>query len=377
MKWITRITSIFILIASSSALAEPPGFKVLDIGAKMPTFSLPGTDGKLHSSEDFAKSPILLVIFTCNHCPTAQAYEERIKQLHADYKSKGVALVAISPNDPRAVRLDELSYSDLNDSLEEMKIRARDIGFEFPYLYDGEKQEVSAAFGAIATPHVYIFDKDRKLRYKGRIDDREAGSPTNQDTRVALDAMLAGKAVPVEVTRVFGCSVKWAEKSKDAEEYIARWDQEPVDIAMISPEAVKELAVNNSDKYRLVNLWATWCAPCIIELPELVEINRMYRGRHFEFITISMDTPEKKGNALAVLKKAKVAAQNYLFNSSDRDALYEALDPQSQGGAPYTVLIAPGGEIVWRNHGPINAQATKKVIADNLGRTYADDPVKK
>ncbi len=349
----------------------------LEIGDPLPNFSLPGVDDRNYSPADFADADVLLVIFTCNHCPTAQAYEERIMQLQRDYQDKGVALLAISPNDPKAVRLDELSYSDLNDSLEDMKIRAKDKNFNFPYVYDGETQVLSRKFGAIATPHVYIFDKQRKLRYKGRIDDSEAGTPKRQDTRAALDALLAGKPVEVEHTRVFGCSVKWSEKVKDGEEFIKRWDAEPVDLEKIDAKGVAALAANPTDKYRLVNLWATWCAPCIIELPELVEINRMYRGRHFEFITISLDDPEKFNNALAVLKKKKVAAQNYLFNSDDRDAVYEALDPASQGGAPYTVLIAPGGEVVWRKHGPINSLETRRVIADTLGRTYADDPVKK
>ena len=139
-----------------------------------PSFRFPGVDGKTYSLASFDDSQILVVIFTCNHCPTAQAYEERIKDLHQEYKDRGVALVAISPNDPVAVRLDELGYSDLGDSLDDMKIRAKDKEFEFPYLYDGETQKASAAYGVLATPHVYIFDADRKLRYVGRIDDKRS-----------------------------------------------------------------------------------------------------------------------------------------------------------------------------------------------------------
>ena len=123
----------------------PPEGKTLEIGAAAPAFALPGVDGRVHRLEDFAHARVLVVVFTCNHCPTAQAYEGRIKQMHADYKDRGVALVAISPNDPRAVRLDELGYTDLSDSLAEMKIRARDKGFKFPYLYGGETQKASRA----------------------------------------------------------------------------------------------------------------------------------------------------------------------------------------------------------------------------------------
>src|SRR5207253_4258236 len=130
-------------------------------------------DGKSYSLKNFATARILAVIFTCNHCPTAQAYEDRIIRLHADYKDRGVALVAISPNDPRAVRLDELGYTDLSDSFEEMKLRAKEKKFPFPFLYDGDTQKTALAYGALATPHVFIFDQARMLRYVGRFDDSE------------------------------------------------------------------------------------------------------------------------------------------------------------------------------------------------------------
>src|SRR5262245_41900232 len=125
-----------LVIGSSVIAADPAGFKTLAIGDAAPDFKLPGVDGKDYSLASFAEAKFLLVVFTCNHCPTAQAYEERIKRLAADYKDKGVALVAISPNDPAAVRLDELGYTDLSDSFEEMKIRAKDHHWNFPYLYD-------------------------------------------------------------------------------------------------------------------------------------------------------------------------------------------------------------------------------------------------
>src|SRR5262249_42580953 len=131
------------LIGTEFATADPPGLKTLPIGSAAPDFNLPGVDGRDYGLQNFADAPILIVIFTCNHCPTAQAYEDRIIKLHADYRDKGVALVAISPNDPRAVRLDELGYTDLSDSMDEMKVRAKDKGFKFPYLHDGETQKTS------------------------------------------------------------------------------------------------------------------------------------------------------------------------------------------------------------------------------------------
>src|SRR5437868_6577483 len=122
------------LVLAHVAIAADSNFATLEVGAGAPDFRLPGADGKKYSFKDFKKSPVLVIVFTCNHCPTAQYYEERLKRIVADYKGKGVALVAISPNDPKSVRLDELGYTDLGDSFEEMKIRAKYKKYNFPYL---------------------------------------------------------------------------------------------------------------------------------------------------------------------------------------------------------------------------------------------------
>ena len=133
-----------------------------------------------------------------------------------DYSSKGVTLVAINPNHADSVRLDELAYSDLSDSFDELKERAKREKFNFLWLDDGPKQEVSHVYGPVATPHVFIFDEKRVLRFEGRIDDseRDESMATSHDTRAALDALLAGKEPPVTSTRVFGCSEASAKPVK-------------------------------------------------------------------------------------------------------------------------------------------------------------------
>ena len=177
----------FVLLAAVTDLSAATNPKPLEIGQSAPDFKLPGIDGKTYTLADFAKARILAIVFTCNHCPTAQAYEDRLIQLQNDYKDRGVILVAICSNDPKALRLDELDFSDLSDSLDEMKIRAKDKRFEFPYLYDGDTQTVAAAYGPLVTPHIFIFDQARKLRYQGRIDNAEIGKVTSTDARNAID----------------------------------------------------------------------------------------------------------------------------------------------------------------------------------------------
>ena len=353
------------------ATADPPGLKTLPIGAAAPDFKLPGVDGRDYSLKDFADARLLVILFTCNHCPTAQAYEDRIIRLHADYKDKGVALVAISPNDPRAVRLDELGYTDLSDSFEEMKLRAKERKYAFPYLYDGETQKTSLAYGVLATPQVFVFDRERKLRYVGRIDDSEVKEAQSHDTRNALGALLAGKPVPVETTRVFGCSTKWADKREDAKKSLEKWDKEPVTLETLDEAGVAKLAKNEGDKLLLVNVWATWCGPCVEELPEFVTMNRMYRRRDFKLITISLDEPEKKDAALKILREQHVAVTNYLSTVKDKDRFADLLDREWAGPLPHTLVIGPGGKVLYRKTGPIDPLEVKRAVVGYLGRTYA------
>jgi len=279
--------------------------------------------------------------------------------------------VAISPNDPNSVRLDELGYSDVSDTFEEMRLRAEEKDFNFPYLYDGDRQIVSRKYGPTATPHIFVFDGTRRLRYRGRIDDSEDGSNiTSNDLRNALDALMAGTEVVKETTRPFGCSIKWSDKRNSVKKAEAKWAAEEVLLDPIDASDLQTLTANASDKLRLVNFWATWCGPCIVEFPELVGINRMYRNRSFEFISVSADDPDQREDVLAFLKKQQSSNRNVHFDSLDRDALVDSADPKWSGALPHTILIKPGGKVIYRKTGEINALKLKRVIVDYLGRTY-------
>jgi peroxiredoxin len=367
---LTSFAILSLLLSAARIEADPPGSKTLQLGAQAPDFRLLGVDGRTYSMKDFAEARVLLIVFTCNHCPTAQAYEDRLIKLTNEYKGRGVAVVAINPNDPRAVRLDELGYTDLSDSLEEMKVRVKERKFPFPYLYDGDTQQTARAYGVLATPHVFLFDQERNLRYVGRIDDGEVKPPRNQDARDAIEALLAGKPVAVPRTRVFGCSTKWADKREDARRALSRWDAEPVKLDTLDESGVAQLAHNSTKKLLLVNVWATWCGPCVNELPEFVTMNRMYRGRPFQFVTLSLDDPVKKDEALRILREKHVAATNYLVTAKDRDRFGDLLDKEWPGPVPYTLLIAPGGKVIYRKTGAIEPLEVRRAIVGYLGRTY-------
>jgi peroxiredoxin len=347
--------------------------KTLEIGAPAPDFTLPDMNGTLVSLKDFAKAKVLVIAFICNHCPTAQAYEDRLIKFTGDYKDKDVQVVAIMPNSGMGLLLEECGYSDLDDAFDNMKIRAKDKNFNFPYLYDGDNHVVTIKYGPVSTPHVFVFDQERKLKYVGNIDQNEKpGTGNAENLRSATDAVLAGKPVTNPVTKAFGCSIKWAWKLDWVKKVNKDWDAKPVEISDIDIAGIKKLLKNDSKKLRLINVWATWCAPCVAEYPDLVNLQRMYGARDFEFISISADKPEKKESALEFLKKSHSALQNYIFSVGDSYKLIEAVDPSWDGALPYSILIEPQGKVIWKYQGVVDLLDLKKKIVDNplIGRYF-------
>ncbi len=347
--------------------AEEKNPPTLAIGAAAPDFSLPAIDGKTYGLSDFGSAKVLVIVFTCAHCPTAQLYEGRIKKLVDDYKDRGVALVAIQPNDPKSVRLDELGYTDVSDSFEEIKIRAEHRHFNFPFLYDGETQKVARAYGPTSTPHVFVFDQARKLRYQGNVDSsqREALAKV-ASTRNAIEAVLAGRPVPVLKTPTIGCSIKWAYKEASGREEMTEIEREPVTVELTGTEQLKRLRRNTTGKVLLVNFWATWCGPCTAEFPELQKIFRMYRHRKFDMVTISTNFPDEKPAVLEFLQKQHASSRNLVFGSEDAYAQMAAFDPDWNGANPYTVLIGLDGQVLYKNQGPITPLEVRRTILANL-----------
>jgi len=360
--------------AGDNAPPAEDSYPTLPIGSRAPDFSLPGVDGKTHSLKDYASAKILAVIFTCNHCPVAQMYEKRIKQLVADYRLREVAFVVIMGNDDKAEKYSEWAYTDVGDSFDDMKIRVAFRGISYPYLYDGATQAVTRKYGPTATPHVFIFDRERILRYQGRIDSNpQEALAARHEARDALDALLAGREVAVKVTPAMGCSTKWAFREGSVSEEEKANNAKPVTLDLVSPADLRTLLrnQNSDDELLFVNFWATWCAPCVREFPGIEKMVRMYDGRQVKFVTVSINNPNEKNLVLKFLEKQHAFNANLLLDSDDpADAVAALGRADWKGAVPYTAIIGTDGEILYSSQGgalkPLEARrALLKVLPDD------------
>jgi peroxiredoxin len=367
---------------------NPPDMRTLKSGDAAPDFELLGTDGKKHKLAEYTGGEALVVLFTSNHCPTSHSIERRLQKFYEEYKGKGVKLLAINPNHPDGLSKDELGYGEFGDSYAEMKPYAEKNKWTFDYLYDGDTQAIARAYGCLATPHVFVFDKNLKLRYQGRFDDSrfyDDSTVKSKDCQNAVDAILAGQPVALELTKPMGCSTKWREKKAGHDAKHESWAKTPVTVEEIKAADLAKLRANPTNKYRLINVWATWCAPCKQEFPDLVAISRQFDMRDFELVTISLDKPSELPKAQAFLfqqaaglsrkveasvKKEGRATNHYLFAGSGDD-LAAVLDKEMPGPIPHSILVAPGGEIVWRHNGVLNRGAALTAILDKMNRFYS------
>jgi len=360
---VVLLLAVFARVPAATQIVDSNHPAPLAIGSPAPDFHLPGVDGKTYSLDSFKNSKVLAVIFTAVHCPTAEVYENRIKQLVADYTPKGVAFVVIQPNSPKGLRLDEMGYTDLGDSIEDMKVRAEHRHFNFPFLYDGETQEISRKYGPVATPHVFVFDADRKLRYQGRIDSnpREAYAKV-PDARNALDAVIGGTPVALEKTPTVGCSVKWLDKEALHDAELQAIEREPVPLEKVDAKQIKALKQNTTGKTLLVNFWATWCGPCVAEFPELQKTWRMYRKRPFELVTVSLNYPDEEKGVRAFLDKQHASTRNLLNGLTDPYELMKAFDRDWDGAVPFSMVIGPDGKVLYTVKGPVDILKTRRII---------------
>ena len=356
--WTVRFILPVLLLLTHYCSAQP-----LSIGSALPDFHLMGTDGRTHMPADWKASPVLAIVFLCNHCTESQIYEGRVNKLAQTYASKGVSLVAIQSSNPNAFSEDELAWSDVGESLADMKERATFRKFSFPYLFDGDTGATATSFGASVAPSIYIFDRQRKLRYAGRIDDDPSDGPgTQRDAIAAIDSILADKPIALATTSATGCPLRLgASRSTSKKD-----DPGSVTLSLAPADELSSLRRNPTGKLLLVNFYATWCGPCITEFPDLMATNRMYRGRNFSFTTVSSNVPDEKPEVFKFLQKMDATTNNLLYGSDDTYAMQEAFDPNIGSAVPITVLLGPHGELLFHQQGEIDLMEIRRAILANL-----------
>ncbi len=347
------------------------GPETLAIGSPAPEFSLPGIDGKTHTLAEYSGSGVLAVVFTCNHCPAAQLYEQRLQRIAKDYAGRGVSLIAINPDGPNTIALKDLAYSDVPDTLDGMRARAAYRHLDYPYLYDGDAQAAAKAFKVVATPQAYVFDATRTLQYVGRIDDNlRTDQVKTSDLRAAIDALLNHQGVKVAATPVQGCPIRWAGQGTDVDTEQAEIKAAPINLQLVGKPELVTLRRNGTSNLRLINFWATWCPPCVAEFPELQDVYRTYRSRHLELVTVSEDIPEAKPGVMSMLQKHHASSTNLMFNSDNTPGLQDAFDTNLPASVPFTLLIAANGDVVHQQLGEADFPSLRRAILANL----PDDP---
>lgn len=206
------------------------------------------------------------------------------------------------------------------------------------------------------------------MRYEGRIDNNPREElVTKHFVRDAIDDLLDGKAIEVQVTPAVGCSTKWAYKETAAHSELDEDNQKPVTVEMVTGNQLAELRKNvGTDKLLLLNFWATWCGPCVVEFPKLEQMVRMYANRQLEIVTVSINNPDEKKFVLNFLQEQHAFNRNLLFAGNDSDDAVKAFGTGWSGGVPYTVLIGMNGEILYKTQGSMNALEVRRVILKNL-----------
>lgn len=392
MKIFITFTLLFLGPLGTLLAAGPNGENKLKLGDAAPDFTLPSTEGKTFTLANFSEPDVLMIYFTGTHCPVSHAQELRMQKLITDLSDSSFGVVAINPNHNDGIRPDEFSYSKYTESFEDSKQYAKDLNWTFPFLYDGEEQTTARAYGVTNTPHVFVFDKERKLRYVGRFDDSRFRGPETvkqADAENAIRALLAGKTVDVAETKPMGCSTKWKSKKKLVIADNTKWANKKAEIEEIDAKGIAELVANGTNKVRLFNVWSSTCPQCTGDLPQFKQIVRRYSRRDLDFISLSKDDLVNLKAVANLLTKHQIClsdklattlknegrkTNNYLITEPSTEALVAALDPSWDGKIPYTILVNTEGEIVFRKSGIVNQEELKAEILKEIKEYFV--PVK-
>jgi len=326
---IRRILATTLILALACSLASA----AVDPGDKAPKFKLFGVDYKYHQLSDYADSKATVVVFTCNSCPVAKAYEDDLIALAKEYQPKGIQFLAINPNPA-----DKMPA----DSFPKMKERAEQKGFPYPYLYD-ETQEVAHAYGAKVTPHIFVVGPEGTVVYEGSVDNRHE-SPNYLAN--ALDNILAGKKVENPSLAPFGCSVKY------------RQAQGEVSVKAVTASGLRDVLKAHRGKVLLVDFWATWCGPCREQFPKLAKWQKEYDEAGLQVISVSLDElSAKDGKVKEWLQQYEADLETLILDVPNHSDFVQSWSSKWEGAIPALFIFDREGnmthQVLGTQHGNI------------------------
>lgn len=326
-----------VIQASTGVELNKPG-----IGQPAPDFTLKDLNGQQHSLEDY-RGKVVIVSFISTECPVVNAYLERIKAIAADYKARNVVFLGINSNSA--------------EPMSAMREQAAKNNLTFTILKD-EGNRVADAYGASFTPEVYLIDVAGRLRYHGRIDNApEVRRVTRHDLRQALDELLAGKAVSTPETKAFGCVIKRAGEATLQATIPANLVQDQPRVLLLKPAEFTRLTQQAKGQVLVINFWATWCGPCVVEFPEFVSLDEKYRDKGVRVVAISADDPSEINSAvIPFIKQMKARFEVYVQDVEDPQEMIDVVNKDWPGTLPATFIFDRQSKMVFQHFGIVDRE---------------------
>ncbi|MFN7826900.1 MAG: redoxin domain-containing protein [Acidobacteriota bacterium] len=323
--------------------AATVGARSLPIGAPAPAFALRDLDGQVHALGDY-RGRTLILTFLSAHCPISRAYHERLRALASDLGK-----------DPATIMLGINSSAD--ESIEEIRLDAARNGLTFPILRDAAG-EIADSFGAVRTPDVYLIDAEGRLRYRGRIDSaHRPRRDMRHDLREALAELRAGNVITTPETVAMGCPiVRTSSAPAPAPEQGAKPSTSPA-VKLLKPRDYWKMVGSSPGKVVVVNFWATWCGPCVAELPELIKISEMMKSRGVRFVGVSADEQlDLESTVVPFLAARKVPYEQFLQQTDDPQEMIDVVDKDWPGTLPATFIYNKRGKLAFHRLGIIDRE---------------------
>ena len=334
-------------------------------GEKYPSFTLEGTDGKQYHHNQFKDKEFVCIILYSNHCKISQSFEGLIKEISEHLDSENSMLLLVSPNNEYALLPDELAYSDVGDSLKEMRIRSKERNFEFPYLYDGVKQSIPNQLSAKSTPHAFLFNKTRSLVYSGRIGDYN--DPDNLEKSDLYQTYRIARNhthIKQVITKVHGTAIKTKEDIFIANEVRRRYSEESVKVRPINQQTLKFFLKYNLGKTTLFYLWSAKDQNSRENLLILSEIYKIFRKRGLKLFTINIDKDLKETKLQ--LEKAQLSASNFILPGNEISPLVRYIPNNTTRVTPLTLLFSKEQQTLFSKIGSIDSLILKRLILKDL-----------